>query len=394
MHCRKVKTKKGEVWECMDDAPPHPVTGKRRRVSARDKNRGVCKSKVEKKIEQLTEHGLLVAGSKANITFEQLANLWLKEVTTGSKSSTKYSYAYHIKRFNKYVSKIDVRSFTRKMYQNVLNEMSRDEYAENTIINAHSTAKKIFHQAVIWDILKDSPAEYARVPKKLKTVEEIETNEVEEMYFNPADLERFLKASIDVGLKDDAFFIYTLSFTGMRIGEISALTEQDINFDTNEIRVSKTLYNISGDTSKYEITVPKTTTSARYVSFGPKLSFVLKKQINQMKEEILANGPDFNQQRFLSVNEKGNPRTPRFIHYRVSRLKAKLSYKGKVHPHKFRHTHTSLLAEAGVQLHVIMSRMGHADSATTKKIYLHVTKSAKENAPLTVEEKYKNMLDF
>ena len=44
----------------------------------------------------------------------------------------------------------------------------------------------------------------------------------------------------------------------------------------------------------------------------------------------------------------------------------------------FRHTHISKLAELGVPLYIIQNRVGHADSETTRDIYLHVTQTAKE----------------
>jgi integrase len=46
----------------------------------------------------------------------------------------------------------------------------------------------------------------------------------------------------------------------------------------------------------------------------------------------------------------------------------------------FRHTHTSLLAEAGVDLVTIMERLGHKDDDVTKNIYLHITQSLKQEA--------------
>ena len=49
-------------------------------------------------------------------------------------------------------------------------------------------------------------------------------------------------------------------------------------------------------------------------------------------------------------------------------------------PHSLRHTHTSLLAETGVSLEQIMHRLGHSDDATTKNIYLHITKPKREEA--------------
>ncbi|MGN7479195.1 tyrosine-type recombinase/integrase [Solibacillus silvestris] len=49
-------------------------------------------------------------------------------------------------------------------------------------------------------------------------------------------------------------------------------------------------------------------------------------------------------------------------------------------PHSLRHTHTSLLAEAGVSLEQIMDQLGHIDDHTTENIYLHITKEMKKEA--------------
>lgn len=59
---------------------------------------------------------------------------------------------------------------------------------------------------------------------------------------------------------------------------------------------------------------------------------------------------------------------------RLSRLNIDLT------PHSLRHTHTSLLAEAGGSLEEIMERLGHTDDDTTRQVYLHVTKSMKKEA--------------
>ena len=60
-------------------------------------------------------------------------------------------------------------------------------------------------------------------------------------------------------------------------------------------------------------------------------------------------------------------------------------------PHSLRHTHTSLLAEAGVGLPEIMDRLGHADDETTKTIYLHVTKPMKKEASQKFSELMKGL---
>lgn len=64
----------------------------------------------------------------------------------------------------------------------------------------------------------------------------------------------------------------------------------------------------------------------------------------------------------------------------MKRLLKKAGLNEKLTPHSLRHTHTILLAEAGVGLEEIMDRLGHADNDTTRKIYLHVTKDKKKEA--------------
>ena len=55
---------------------------------------------------------------------------------------------------------------------------------------------------------------------------------------------------------------------------------------------------------------------------------------------------------------------------------------GTITTHGLRHTHCSLLFEAGASLKEVQDRLGHTDVQTTMNIYTHVTKNAKEEAIL------------
>lgn len=57
--------------------------------------------------------------------------------------------------------------------------------------------------------------------------------------------------------------------------------------------------------------------------------------------------------------------------------------------HGFRHTHCSLLFEAGAKIKEVQDRLGHSDVKTTMDIYAHVTASAKDDAI----KKYENYLN-
>lgn len=50
----------------------------------------------------------------------------------------------------------------------------------------------------------------------------------------------------------------------------------------------------------------------------------------------------------------------------------------KITTHGFRHTHCSLLVEAGANIKEVQDRLGHSDIQTTMNIYAHVSKRAKE----------------
>lgn len=48
------------------------------------------------------------------------------------------------------------------------------------------------------------------------------------------------------------------------------------------------------------------------------------------------------------------------------------------HIHGFRHTHCSLLFEAGVKMQVVKDRLGHSGITTTMNIYAHVTQEQRD----------------
>ncbi|HSH25722.1 MAG TPA: site-specific integrase, partial [Massilibacterium sp.] len=53
MQCKQIETKSGKRWQCVKDASPDPVTGKRRQVKRRAKTQREAKKKVEKAVAAL-----------------------------------------------------------------------------------------------------------------------------------------------------------------------------------------------------------------------------------------------------------------------------------------------------------------------------------------------------
>ncbi|MGN7183726.1 tyrosine-type recombinase/integrase [Cytobacillus kochii] len=359
--------------EALSDTLKDPVSGKRRQVSARGKSKKEAKEKLEKKLKEIEEFGLLT-GSTSKISFAELASNWLDSNKKNIKISAHRSQVYHVKRFGKYIANIEVQKITRAMYQRVIDQMQKDGYSRNTIVNAHACAKKIFLYAIINNIIKESPADFAVMPKQLMTVEEIEQNEVESKYLEHNELKEFLKSVEDQGLMNDLEIFYILAFTGMRIGEVCALKESDINIFSKEISITKTIYNVDGKMNEYELLTPKTKKSIRTVSIDQKIVDILIKHMKRQKERKIAMRDEWHDAKFLFTRDNGYPLSPRFVHYRLKRYEKWLTFSKKLNPHIFRHTHTSMLAEAGADLPAIMKRLGHADGKITTQIYTHVTK--------------------
>lgn len=253
MYCRKIKVKKGHAWECSEELPKDPVTGKRKRVSARASTQKEARLIVERKIHEVTEYGLTTDPSQSSITFEKMAQEWLATLKNHLKHSAYRSNEYHVRRFGKYIANVPVRQITKKAYQNVINQLERDGYSYNTIYSAHSVAKKIFRQALAWDIIKSSPADMAILPKKKVTIEQLESEAPEVKYLEREELKFLLDVVGQKGRPGDEVVFKLLAFTGMRVGELLALKWRDIDFEKKEISITKTIFNIDGKKDEYKL---------------------------------------------------------------------------------------------------------------------------------------------
>lgn len=144
--------------------------------------------------------------------------------------------------------------------------------------------------------------------------------------------------------------------TGLRIGEVLALTPDDVDFKNKTISVTKTKL------KNGEITSPKTLSSIRTIEVS---DFILKLLLD-----------------FISNKEYIFNIGYTYLSLVLSRI--------NINSHIFRHTHVALLIEAGVPVKVISERLGHANINTTLSIYTHVT----ENMKVDLRNKLENLSPF
>lgn len=191
----------------------------------------------------------------------------------------------------------------------------------------------------------------------------------------------FLKAVYEHGLFMDVLIFITLSYTGMRVGELVALKWKDIDFNKHTIRITKTYYNPQNNTKEYQLVPPKTKKSRRKIIVDEVVIAAFRKHREEQEKMITRFGKSYNDNGFVFANLNRHPGYPvliKFIEGRMARILNKVDLNSDLTPHSLRHTHTSLLAEAGVGLEEIMDRLGHHDDEVTRKVYLHVTDNMKK----------------
>lgn len=387
--------KQGYKWICTKDAPPDPVTGKRRQIKRRGDTKKEAEARVDKAIRDLTEHNIDHKVIK-NLPFEKVASEWLPVYAKGNrKKGTVRIREKEVKLLNKYIAKVNIDKVTHKNIQDILFNLFDQGYADSTIEGVKITANFIFTYAVKCNYRKDNPCVGLVMPVRKKTVEEIENNPIEEKFLETYELEEFLNATRKHGLYGDFEMFHLLAFSGMRPGELCVLKENDFNFKDNTIRISKTMYNPNNNMKEYELETPKTDASARTPDIDESIMALMKdfiKKSAKIRMSVKNFDPEYHGENFVFVNDKGYPIIQKTINRRMKRILRKTSITKEATPHIFRHTHISMLAEAGVDLYTIMKRVGHDDPKTTMAIYLHVTERMKKSAGEKVKTHFSSIL--
>ena len=105
---------------------------------------------------------------------------------------------------------------------------------------------------------------------------------------------------------------------------------------------------------------------------------IMKEWKSKQAKEILSLGYNtMGKNQLVFTNLKNKFINPQKIGQKIRPICKMIDLK-EITPHGFRHTHCSLLFEAGASIKEVQERLGHADMQTTMNIYAHVTEKKKE----------------
>jgi integrase len=206
----------------------------------------------------------------------------------------------------------------------------------------------------------------------------VEEETEQRKYWSKEEIIQFLSiAEQQSELRDFVAFRLFL-FSGMRRGELCALTDEDINFEQRTIKVNKTFAWKKDHTVKIE--PPKTKNSIREISIDQTTLELIKKLSTMNKKLDLQIGARSSRSRLIFYRYKDSEKAPLApIHFNT-RLNAlcKKHHLHRISVHQMRHSHASMLIEAGANVKDVQERLGHADIKTTLNIYTHVTDTQRE----------------
>lgn len=188
-------------------------------------------------------------------------------------------------------------------------------------------------------------------------------------------------------VNDIKLFIYAFALmTGMREGELCALTHKDIDFNNMTININKSLNRVSAPDkngvmrTEVRINPPKTKSSIRIIPLPKSMVAPLKMHILNEKKKHMSIGIPFATDTFLFTSTRCTPLRGDHLNERWKKYQKKLEITPIISFHGLRHTFCTLLAREGTPLKTAAILMGHSKIETTAKIYTHVDQKAKEDA--------------
>lgn len=161
-----------------------------------------------------------------------------------------------------------------------------------------------------------------------------------------------------VSAQDKMFGVVLCLYTGLRIGELLALTWQDIDFQRGLLSVSKTCYDGKTESGFGQIVdEPKTQSSKRVIPIPKQLLHALKELKRTNKSDYV-------------ISSGGKPITVRSYQKSFELLLARLGIPHKGF-HSLRHTFATRALECGMDVKTLSEILGHKNAMITLSRYAH-----------------------
>lgn len=291
-----------------------------------------------------------------NMSFSSFIDTYLSDIGPRLKASTlankeniieSHIRPYFINRGLSDISPVDI-----IQWQNALLSLRDDQgkgYAQTYLRSIQNQLCAIFNHAVKYYNLPKNPCDATRKMGKVKG---------KEMLFWTKD--EYLKFSEVMKNKPISYYAFQILYwTGIRSGELLALTKSDFDLQKHSLRINKTYQVIKG---KETITSPKTEKSNRVIALPQFLCDEMQDYFDSLYKVDESS-------RIFVV-------TKSYLHHEMDRG-AKAAGVKRIRIHDLRHSSCALLINLGYSPVQIAERLGH-ESVTITERYSHLYPSVQE----------------
>ncbi|MBK5242429.1 site-specific integrase [Clostridium sp.] len=298
-----------------------------------------------------------------DMAFASLVELYFEDMESRLRKSTiankKYIIDLKILPYFKIMPINEIKATHIRKWQNKLMQDEK-EYSQTYLKVINNQLVAIFNYAVKYYDLKENPCHKAGTMGK--------KNADEMLFWTREEYQKFIECVSDKQQSITAF--ETLYWTGIRIGELMALTVSDVDFNNKTITINKSLQRLYGEDI---VTPPKTPKSNRIIPITDFLCKDLNAYINTLYD--------------VKPTDRVFPFTKYFLHSEMNRGCKKSNVK-RIRLHDLRHSHASLLIDLGFTPLLIAERLGHEKIETTLNTYSHLYPN-KQNEMVNTLQKLK-----
>ena len=195
----------------------------------------------------------------------------------------------------------------------------------------HNQLSAIFNHAVRYYNLKENPCQKAGSMGKKKNREML--------FWTKEEYLKFADAMMDKPMSYYAFEM--LYWTGIREGELLALTPADFDFEKRTVTINKSFQHLNG---RDIITSPKTEKSNRTIQMPKFLCDEMQDYLKMLYD--------------VGLEDRMFPVTKSYLHREMDRGAKEAGVK-RIRIHDIRHSHVSLLIDMGFSATAIADRVGH-----------------------------------
>lgn len=290
------------------------------------------------------------------------------------ENTKRYYNQIYKKHISPTLGKLNLTDIDQLTIKKLIKKLKQDGYGYETQNKVKVVLIDIFNKALTNEYIRKNPAKGISVKRDEKKEVKVLSEEEQILFFDCAK-----------GTFYNNLFVVAVS-TGMRIGELAALRWSDIDWETNVIKVTRTLVyqKYEGDEQKsFHFENPKTATSKRNIPINHQCEMALKRQYMQ-KNVIAQKAPksksvDKQYADLLFTTKFDTPINSQIICEAIKKVVDEVNltrdYVDEIEvfsPHCFRHTFATRCFESGIQPKTVQAYLGHASLQMTMDLYTSV----------------------